>query len=230
MANKRIPKRRKKRKQKVTHSTSHAPLCALGEVLKEKALFEEIHQTVEIDQKTLAYRLIDKLVFAMLGIIAGAETLSEINTVLRPYGALLLSFGYAKCADQSVIQQTINAATPETVCQLEQAVDGIWEPHHLTPSPLSPLTESTPTLIDIDLSALPVSKRAEGATKGYVPKRKNQSPTWTRADSKNAGNCYPIPLHRKHPVSGGVQRNDCQNGSHLKTGHKSQTAADSIAT
>ena len=36
------------------------------------------------------------------------------------------------------------------------------------------MTESTPTLIDIDLSALPVSKRADKATKGYVPNRKNQ--------------------------------------------------------
>ena len=61
MANKRIPKRRKKRKQKVTHSTSHAPLCALGEVLKEKAFFEPIHQAVDIHQKTIAYRPTDKL-------------------------------------------------------------------------------------------------------------------------------------------------------------------------
>ena len=104
MANKRIPKRRKKRKQKVTHSTPDAPLCALGEVLKEKALFEEIHQTVEIPQKTIAYRPTDKLVFATLGILAGVTTISEINTVLRPRGPLLLAFGYCQCADQSVIQ------------------------------------------------------------------------------------------------------------------------------
>jgi hypothetical protein len=173
MANKRIPKRRKKRKQKVNHSTPHAPLCALGEVLTEKAFFEEIHQTVEIRQKTLAYRPTDKLVFVTLGIIAGAETISAINTALRPHRPLLLAFGYQKCADQSVIQQTLNAATSQTVSQLQQAVDGIWEHHHLTPSPVSPLTESTAITIDIDLSALPVSKRAEGATKGYVPKRKN---------------------------------------------------------
>ena len=154
MANKRIPKRRKKRKQKVNHSTAHAPLCALGAVLKEKALFEEIHQTVEIHQKTIAYRPTDKLVFATLGIIAGAATISEINTALRPDGPLLLAFGYCKCADQSVIQQTINAATPETVCQLQQAIDSIWEKHHLTPALSPSLTESTPTLIDIDLSGL----------------------------------------------------------------------------
>ena len=119
MGNKRIAKRRKKRKQKVSHSTSYAPLCALGGVLKEKAFFEKIHQTVEIPQKTIAYRPTDKLVFATLGIIAGVATISDINTVLRPHGSLLLAFGHSKCADQSVIQQMLNAATPETVCQGE---------------------------------------------------------------------------------------------------------------
>ena len=174
MASKRIPKRGKKRKQKVNHSTPHAPLCALGEVLKEQAVFEPIHQTVEIHQKTIVYRPTDKLVFITVGIIAGAETISEINTALRPHRPLLLAFGYRKCADQSVIQQTLNATTPKTVSQLQQAVGSIWERHHLIGSLISPLTESEPLLIDMDLSALPVSKRAEGATKGYVPKRKNQ--------------------------------------------------------
>lgn len=126
MANKRIPKRRKKRKQKVTHSTPHAPLCALGEVLKEKAFFEPIHQAVDIHQKTIAYRPTDKLVFVTLGIIAGAETISAINTVLRPHRPLLFAFGYRKCAHQSVIHRTINAATPKTVSQLQYAVDNIW--------------------------------------------------------------------------------------------------------
>lgn len=174
MANKRIAKRRKKRKQKVTHSTSHAPLCALGEVLKEKAFFEPIHQAVDIHQKTIAYRPTDKLVFVTLGIIAGAETISDINTALRPHRPLLLAFGYSKCADQSVIHQTLNVATPETVCQLQQAIDSIWETHQLSAVSTTSLNESTPILIDIDLSALPVSKGAAGATKGYVPKRKNQ--------------------------------------------------------
>ena len=173
MANKRIPKRRKKRKQKVNHSTPHAPLCALGEVLQEKAFFEPIHQTVDMHQKTIAYRPTDKLVFVTLGIIAGAETISAINTVLRPQRPLLLAFGYQKCAHQSVIHQTINAATPETVSQLQYAVDSIWQKQSPTALAISSLTESKQITIDIDLSALPVSKHAAGATKGYVPKRKN---------------------------------------------------------
>ena len=173
MASKSIPKRRKKRKQKVNHATPHAPLCALGAVLTAKSVFEPIHQQVDIPQKTLIYRPTDKLVFVALGIIAGAETISDINTVLRPAQPLLMAFGYSRCADQSVIQQTLNASTPETVCQLQRAVDSIWAEHHIVPGE-SALHDSTPILIDMDLSALPVSKGAAGATKGYMAKRKNQ--------------------------------------------------------
>jgi len=34
----------------------------------------------------------------------------------------------------------------------------------------------------------------------------------------------------KHPVGGGIQRNGCRNGNHLKTGHTSQTATDATET
>ena len=112
MGNKRIAKRRKKRKQKVSHSTSYAPLCALGGVLKEKAFFEKIHQTVEIPQKTIAYRPTDKLVFATLGIIAGVATISDINTVLRPHGSLLLAFEHSKCVGS--VSDSANAKCSHT--------------------------------------------------------------------------------------------------------------------
>lgn len=102
MAKKRIHQRKKKRNRKKKVSTTDVPLCAIGAVLHEKDFFAPIHQTVDIGQKTIEYRPTDKLVFATLGIIAGAETVSEINTVLRPHRPLLSAFGYDKCADQSV--------------------------------------------------------------------------------------------------------------------------------
>lgn len=174
MANKRIHKRRKKRKQKVTVSTTHVPLCAIGTVLKEKDFFDPIHQTVDIEQKAIEYRPTDKLVFAALGIIAGAETVSEINTVLRPHRPLLLGFGYDKCADQSVIQDTINAATPENVEQLESAMAQIWQQHNRIGLTLLDEPPQQATTIDMDLSPLPTSKRAQKSEKGYVAKNKNQ--------------------------------------------------------
>jgi hypothetical protein len=38
--------------------------------------------------------------------LAGAETVYDINQTLRPHQPLLTALGYQQCADQSVIQQT----------------------------------------------------------------------------------------------------------------------------
>ena len=194
MAKKSISRRKKKRKEK-RHpnvdeiATTHVPLCAcgesgrttafIGEVLKEKHLFSEIHHQVEIDQKSLDYRPTDKLVFASIGFIAGAESVYDINSTLRPNKPLLVAFGYEKCADQSVIQQTlglsslrietINAATDENVSQLEQAINEIFKDNNQTILFLDEDPKgSKQVTIDIDLSPLPASKRAEGSKKGYV--------------------------------------------------------------
>jgi len=137
MAKKSISRRRKKGKEKQDQdvdyiTTSHVPLCALGEVIKEKQIFSEIHHQVDIPQKSLDYRPTDKLVFATLGFIAGAESVYDINQTLRPNKPLLTAFGYEKCADQSVIQQTINAVTDENINQLEQAVNEIFKENNQT--------------------------------------------------------------------------------------------------
>ena len=86
--------------------------------------------------------------------------------------------------DQSVIQQTINAATQENVNQLEQALNQIFKENNQTFFLLdecpktSKLRKANGVLaprmtIDIDLSSLPASKKAEGSTKGYVAGKKN---------------------------------------------------------
>ena len=172
MAKSSISRKRKKSKHKKWWFTPQVPLCALGEVLRDKKVFEPIHQDVPIDQKTVVYRPTDKLVFAVLGMLSGAETISEINTKVRVDCALLRAFGYERCADQSVIQQTLNAATQTTVVQLEQALDRIWSTQ--AQSWTSVVQDKQMLCVDIDLSALPVSKRAEGAERGYVAKQKNR--------------------------------------------------------
>ena len=187
MAKKSISRRSKKSKEKQQQNeitTSHVPLCALGEVIKEKHLLAPIHHQVEIPQKSLEYRPTDKLVFATLGFIAGAESVYDINQTLRPNKPLLIAFGYEKCADQSVIQQTINAATEENISQLEQAVNEIFKVNNQTfflldeNPPASKLRKANGVFaprvtMDIDLSSLPASKKSEGSKKGYVPKKKN---------------------------------------------------------
>jgi len=188
MAKKRISYRRKKRNRKGEKkvegiTTTHVPLCAMGEVIKEKEVFAPIHQLVTIPQKSIEYRPTDKLVFATLSITAGGETVYDVNTTVRPNKPLLVAFGYQKCADQSVIQQTINSATEENVSQLEEAINRIFKENNrlylFVENPDEDGVDENPEeqelmTIDIDLSPLPASKASEGSKKGYVAKKKNQ--------------------------------------------------------
>ena len=176
MAKKSITKKRRKCNRKKWVVTPRAPLCALGEVLRVREVFQPLHDVVHIGQKTVVYRPTDKLVFVVLGMLSGAETVSEIQSKVRPDLGLLGAFGYASCADASVIQQTLDASTEATVASLEVALEAVRRRQGQMRGVSS---GGKPGLIcvDIDLSALPIGKHAEGAKKGYVAKKQN---TYTR--------------------------------------------------
>ena len=90
-----------------------ASLAALGVYLGQINLFGPIRHTVKIVQKTVKHTPLDKLYDAFISILAGAHGLSEINTRLRSDPALQRAFGRSACADQSVVQDTLNACTAE---------------------------------------------------------------------------------------------------------------------
>lgn len=175
MAKASIARKRQKRNRKKWVVSPQAPLCALGKVLRARSVFQPLHEGVNIRQKTVVYRPTDKLVFVVLGMLSGAETVCEINTKVRPDRALLEAFGYQRCADASVIQQTLDATTEATVLELETALASMSREHGVVASGVSAF--QTGVFIDIDLSALPIGKRSEGAKKGYISKKQN---TYTR--------------------------------------------------
>jgi len=173
MANRRNPCRKRVRRRLTGHS-EHAPLAALAPVIEEKEIFSPIHRYIEIPQKTVDYRPTDKLVFVVLGILAGAETVYDINHTLRVDVPLLRAFGYDKCADQSVIQRTLCASIAKNVVQFEDALQQIWTQHNRCVAWLKNAARAQKIVtIDIDLSGMPASKNAEGSTKGYFPGRRN---------------------------------------------------------
>ena len=170
-----IARKRKKHNRKKWVATPQAPLCALGEVLRVREVFQPIHDLVSIPQKTVVYRPTDKLVFLVLGMLSGAETVSEIQSKVRPDRGLLGAFGYQRCADASVIQQTLDASTEATVASLEAALGRVRLKQGQRCQ--VPLASEEEIGVDIDLSSLPIGKHAEGSEKGYVAKKPN---TYTR--------------------------------------------------
>jgi hypothetical protein len=166
-------KKRRRQSNKMRGETPHASLAAMAPVIEQKGIFDLIHQQVVIPQKTINYRPTDKLVLVILSMLAGNQTISDINWTLRVDRPLLWAFGYASCPDQSTLQDTLNAATEANVEQLGDVAAGLFAQHNLFAKPFASKRESQSLTIDFDLSAQPSSKRAQKAAKGYFAKRKN---------------------------------------------------------
>src|SRR2546425_1087872 len=91
-----------------SHFTGCASLAAIGLKVKQLNLFGPIRKQVKIAQKTVKSTPIDKLSDGFISMLAGAHGLAEINTRLRSDTALPSAFGRSGCAEQSVVQQTLD--------------------------------------------------------------------------------------------------------------------------
>ncbi len=146
------------------HFTPAASLAALGVKLQHLNLFEPIRQRVKIEQKTVKYAPIDKLYDGFIALLAGAHGLVEINTRLRADPALQAAFGRTGCAEQSVVQQTLDRCTAENVTQMPQAVDAIYQQYSRA---ARHDYQADWQILDVDLSGWVCGKKAEFASKGY---------------------------------------------------------------
>ena len=151
--------------------TGSASLAALGIKLRELKLFAPITQQVQIAQKTIKDRPSDKLSDAFISILAGAHGLVEINTRLRGDVGLQRAFGRSRCAEQSVVQDTLNACTAENVEQMEEAMAHIYRQHS---QGYQHDYQADYQILDVDMSGLPCGPKAAFATKGYFAKQRNR--------------------------------------------------------
>jgi len=146
------------------HFTGCASLAAIGVKLSQLNLFGPIRTTVQIRQKTIKHTPTDKLYDAFISLMAGAHGLVEINTRLRTDPALQQAFGRSACAEQSVVQETLDACTTENVTQLQHALDEIYRQHGQS---VHHDYQANFHLLDVDMSGLPCGPKAAFATKGY---------------------------------------------------------------
>jgi hypothetical protein len=83
--------------------------------LRQIDFLAPLRDQIKIEQMTVVHTPLDKLTDAFVTILAGAHGLVEVNTRLRSDLALQQAFGRTSCADQSTIQDTLNACTEVTV-------------------------------------------------------------------------------------------------------------------
>ena len=151
--------------------SARASLAALGLKLRSLGLFSPIHETVKIPQKTVKHRPTQKLYDAFITLLTGAQGLVEVNTRLRSDPALQRAFGRTSCAEQSVVQETLDRCTAENVTQLEQAVATIVRRHGQAAR--HDFAQNW-LLLDGDMTGLPCGPKAACATKGYFAKQRQR--------------------------------------------------------
>jgi hypothetical protein len=153
------------------HFTARASLAAIGVKVRQLDLFGPIDEQVRIAQKTVKHAPTDKLYDAWISMLAGAQGLVEINTRLRVDPAVQAAFGRSRCAEQSVVQETLDACTSENVHQLEQALETIYRQHS---QGFCHDYARDWQILDVDMSGIPCGKKAAFASKGYVAKQRNR--------------------------------------------------------
>ncbi len=147
------------------YDSAHASLCALGVYLRRLGFFEPLEKRVHMQQKVLKYTAMQKLEMLFVGMLAGIKAVSHMATTVRVDAALTSAFGLPGCADQSVIADTLDAATEQDVADLGAAVADLFERY--SPTRQHPF-EKEVLVLDVDLSPLPASQSAEGSERGYL--------------------------------------------------------------
>lgn len=146
------------------HFTGCASLAAIGVKVSQLKLFDPIRSRVQIKQKTIKHTPTDKLYDAFISLLAGAHGLVEINTRLRTDPGLQQAFGRTACAEQSVVQETLDACTADNVIQLQQALNEIFQQQSQS---MHHDFQARFLLLDVDMSGMPCGPKAAFATKGY---------------------------------------------------------------
>lgn len=151
--------------------SSHASLAALGRKVKKAKVFDPVAQKVKITQKTLRYSPSEKLMDAFITLLAGAQGLVEVNKRLKADLGLQRAFGRTGCAEQSVVQDTLDACTTENVAQMHQAMEAIFRRHSQTYRHDYQLNWQ---VLDADMTGRPCGPKARFASKGYFAKQRNR--------------------------------------------------------
>jgi len=154
-----------------TQFSPHASLAALVAHLRARGIFDLLRIGVQIGQKTVKDSPQDKLLDILLTLLCGAQSLVQLNTRLWADPALQRAAGRSRSAEQSVAQQTLDAATPENVAELQQVLTTLLRRH----SQVARHSYRADWLVlDVDLTGMPAGKQAEQSVKGYFSEPRNR--------------------------------------------------------
>ncbi len=155
--------------------TGYAPLGVLGYCLTRSKFLAAVWAEVELPIKTVDHAPEAKLQDVLVSILTGCRSVSQVNMRLRPDLALACAWGRTQFAEQSVLARTLDVFTDKQVAALRKGFDlllrreGRIFRHAFAEDWL---------YLDIDLTPLPISKHAEGSTKGKFAKKTPTGVKW----------------------------------------------------
>ncbi len=155
-------------------NTKYAPLAALLAYYGENDILRMFSE-VDDEQRKGEFTLGDKLFQVFVSILAGCETLWEINVRLREEILLAQAGGWSRFADQSTYSKTLDGLSRKQIEQIRQVESKIW---HKTSHALQHDWRGY-LWVDFDLSGLRAGIKAEGSKKGYFSGKKTlQGVNW----------------------------------------------------
>lgn len=154
-----------------TRFSPQASLAAVGVRLRQMKIWQVVEQKVQIRQKMIKHRPVDKLLDAFINILAGGRGLVEVNSRVEPDEGVQKAFGRQACADQSTISDTLGVCTQETVRQMREALQVVYRAHS---QGYHHPYERCCQVLDVDMSGMPAGSQGEGVTKGYFSGQKNR--------------------------------------------------------
>lgn len=153
-------------------NTQYAPLGLLLALYKQREVLAPLEK-VQTGTKVIDFSTMDKLRQILVSILAGCDTIFEVNTKLK--GDPLAQAGdWKRFADQSTLSLALDSLTLMNIEQLRTATRQIWQKYGET------IAHDWRGFLwlDYDLSGLPCSRQAEGSAKGYFSQKKRDgSPT-----------------------------------------------------
>jgi hypothetical protein len=145
------------------HETNFAPLGVLGYCLTRTEFLTPAWSQLALSLKTVDHAPPDKLLDIVVSVLAGCRAIVQVNTRLRPDVALARAWGRDRFAEQSVLSRTLEAFGDTEVHQLRHGIDALFRRESQV---LHHDFARDWLWLDLDLTPLPISKHAEGSTKG----------------------------------------------------------------
>jgi hypothetical protein len=149
---------------------AHMPLAALGYALRRAGGLDPLYD-VTLPIKTLVHSPGDKLIEAVVLILAGGRATSQADLLLRPNRGLAHAWGQPQFAQPSTLADTLDAFEEASVDSLRTAFESMLSggshavAHDFRTGWL---------FVDDDLTGLPAARQAAGSTKGYFAGEKTE--------------------------------------------------------